>query len=600
MTHAFTVTIVAVLASSSALAAPDIQQHIDHIQHDLLPPVLVAGEAPKTTELATRMAELHVPGVSVAVIHAGKLEWARGFGVVRLGGAPVTPETLFQAASISKPVFATAVMSLVQAGKLNLDTDVNQYLKSWKVPDNEYTQDAKVTLGEILSHSAGINVHGFGGYAAGAPLPTLVQMLDGVPPANNAAIRVDTKPGGEFRYSGGGFVIAQQLVIDVTGESLPVFMHDKVLAPFGMRHSTYEQPLPGDRLVRAATPYRQDGSEVTGGPHVYPELAAAGLWTTPSDLANFAIGIQQALSGKSQRVLSTATARAMLVPRNARRQALGLLSLGSPAHPFFTHGGANEGFRCDLIAYQTGDGVIVMTNGDNGQQVIDEIVRTVAHDYAWPDFQPPIRTLSKVDPKAFDRYVGAYTLPSGDTAVFWRDGDHLNSRIWGEPVLELFPASETEYFARDVDALWRFAPATDRDSAVLATLTEYGFDRTARPLSASDAQAAVAASVAITRRFKEQSPDARSEVLLRHMIVGGAKGALDYSEMVEPLAKLVRETLPWLQKQLAPLGEIQTMTFLKVGPAGDDHYRVKFAGGSLEFSIVLDPQGRANTVRLGQ
>jgi CubicO group peptidase (beta-lactamase class C family) len=587
--HSFTLIMLA------AVAAPGVQQHIDHIQHRLLPPVLVTGESPQTAELAARMAELHVPGVSVAVIHAGKLEWARGFGVARLGGPPVTPETLFQAASISKPVFATAVMSLVQAGKLNLDTDVNQYLKTWKVPENEYTREAHVNLGQLLSHSAGVTVHGFEGYAAGAPLPTLVQVLDGTPPANSAPIRVATKPGTEFSYSGGGFVIAQQLVIDVTGEPLPVLMHDKVLAPFGMRHSTYEQPLPADRLAQVAMPYRPDGSEVPGGPHVYPELVAAGLWTTPSDLANFAIGIQQALAGKSQRVLSAATARAMLVPGSAGHQAIGLRTLGGPEHLFFTHSGGNEGYRCDLVAYQQGDGVVVMTNGDNGGPVIEEIVRTVAHEYAWPDFQPPTRTLAKVDPVALDHVVGAYILPSGNIAVFWREGDHFDSRLWGEPVVELFPQSPTEYFAKDVDALWHFEPAAGQ-----ATLSQFGFDRTAKAMNAADTEVAVAASVAITKRFKEQSPDPRGEVLLRRHIVSVAKGAPEYGDMVEPLAKVVRESLPWVQKALAPLGEIQSVSFLQVGPAGDDHYKVTFANGSRGFTIILDPKGVLHTVRLEQ
>jgi CubicO group peptidase (beta-lactamase class C family) len=158
------------------------------------------------------MTALHVPGVSIAVIHDGKIEWANGYGVVRLGGAPVTPETLFQAGSISKPVTAMAVMHLVQTGKLNLDTDVNQYLKSWKVPSNSFTEKTKITLRELLSHTAGMTVHGFPGYASDAPLPTLVQVLNGAKPANSPAIYVDIAPGSEWRYSGGGFVIEQQLL----------------------------------------------------------------------------------------------------------------------------------------------------------------------------------------------------------------------------------------------------------------------------------------------------------------------------------------------------------------------------------------------------
>jgi CubicO group peptidase (beta-lactamase class C family) len=222
-----------ILGSISAQTPSAIEQRIQRIQ-ELPPSVIVRGEPIATTKLADRMAALHVPGVSITVIHDGKIEWARGFGVASIGGPPVTPDTLFQAASISKPVAAMAVLRLVDQGKLNLDTDVNQYLKSWKLPANEFTAKTKVTIRQLLTHTAGLTVHGFAGYAAGAPLPTLVQVLDGEKPANSGPIRVDTEPGSIWRYSGGGYVVAQQLVQDVTGQPFAKLMHDTVLEPIGM------------------------------------------------------------------------------------------------------------------------------------------------------------------------------------------------------------------------------------------------------------------------------------------------------------------------------------------------------------------------------
>ncbi len=384
-----------------------VEQRIERIRNGLLPAVIVKGEPVSTTKLADRMAALHVPGVSIAVIHEGKIEWARGFGVTRIGGPPVTPDTLFQAASISKPVAAMAVLRLVESGKLNLDTDVNQYLKTWKVPENSFTAHSKVTLRELLTHTAGLTVHGFAGYASGAPVPTLVGILNGEKPANSAPIRVDTEPGTIWRYSGGGYVVAQQLLQDVTGEPFPKLMHDTVLAPIGMTKSTYEQPLPGSRMDEVAIPYRADGQPVPGGPHVYPEMAPAGLWTTPSDLARYAIEVQRSLAGKANHVLSAAMVRRMLTP-GMNHQGLGPGTGGGAAHPFFTHGGANEGYRCNLTAYDDGDGVVIMTNGDNGGELASEIQRTVAHEYGWPDFGPKERAVTKVDPKRLDAYVGAY------------------------------------------------------------------------------------------------------------------------------------------------------------------------------------------------
>src|ERR1035438_4669519 len=205
----------------TAQAPVELEQRIRHIQDAILPPVITKGKAPAATTLTDRMAALHVPGVSIAVIHEGKIEWARGFGVTRVGGPAVTPDTLFQAASISKPVTAMAVLHLAESGKLNLDADVNQYLKTWKVPANTFTESTKVTLRELLTHTAGMTVHGFPGYAFDSALPTLVQVLNGEKPANTPAILVDTIPGTNWRYSGGGFVVTQLLLEDVTGQLFP-------------------------------------------------------------------------------------------------------------------------------------------------------------------------------------------------------------------------------------------------------------------------------------------------------------------------------------------------------------------------------------------
>jgi CubicO group peptidase (beta-lactamase class C family) len=229
--------------TASAAERSTTEERIKRVQ-ELVPPVLVQGETPALQPLATRMAELKLPGVSIAVIHEGRIEWARGFGVTRIGGPPVTENTLFQAASISKPVFALAVLHLVDAGKLDLDANVNAYLKNWKLPDNDFTRQKPVTLRGLLTHSAGLTVHGFPGYSADSKLPEVTQILDGVPPANTAAVRVDILPGSRFRYSGGGYVLAQQLLSDVTGVPLPRLMQDSVLTPLGMTRSTYEQPCP--------------------------------------------------------------------------------------------------------------------------------------------------------------------------------------------------------------------------------------------------------------------------------------------------------------------------------------------------------------------
>ena len=337
--------------------------------------------------LAPRMTKLKVPGVSIAVIHEGRIEWARGFGVARADGAPVTEDTLFQAASISKPVFALAALHQVDAGRLRLDSDINEFLKSWKLPENDLTRQQKVTLRRLLSHSAGLTVHGFEGYEAGAAIPTTVQILDGAKPANSAPIRVDLLPGSKHRYSGGGYVVAQLLLADVTGEPVPQLMHDTVLVPLGMSHSTFEQPLPAALRGEVAEPFRSNGKPLPGGPHVYPELAAAGLWTTPSDLARYALGVRAALAGEST-VISAATAREMLTPVIGI-QGLGPVLGGSTSRKLFAHNGGNEGYRCLLVAYEDGEGAVIMTNSDRGDELNEQMVRVIARVYGWPDYREP-------------------------------------------------------------------------------------------------------------------------------------------------------------------------------------------------------------------
>src|ERR1700722_13955291 len=283
----------------------DLTVRIEQVESGIPPIPLSGTEPPLQLNLEKLMGLYKCPGLSVAVIDNFKIAWAKGYGVTEAGGSkPVTVHTLFQAGSISKPVAATGTLSLVEHGKLSLDENVNQKLKSWQVPDNEFTKDQKVTLRRILSHSAGLTVHGFPGYEVGKPIPTLVQIFNGEPPANTAPIRVEYVPGTKFRYSGGGVTIEQQLVIDVTGKPFPQYMRETVFDKIGMADSTYEQPLPPARAAVAATATNADGVSIPGKWHIYPEMAAAGLWTTATDLAKFGIEIGLSNEGKANHVLS--------------------------------------------------------------------------------------------------------------------------------------------------------------------------------------------------------------------------------------------------------------------------------------------------------
>lgn len=320
------------------------------------------------------MAEHRTPAVSVAVIRNGTVEWARTYG---LG---VSASTMFQAASLSKPVTAMAALHMAQFGNFGLDEDVNGKLTGWKVPENDFTAAAKVTVRGILSHTAGLTVSHFPGYGENDAVPTLRQVLDGEAPANTAPVRVDVTPGTMFRYSGGAYAVLQLLLAERFQRPFPELMQRIVLSRLGMHHSTFEQPLPVERAARTAVGFHETGRSYTGGWHTYPEMAAAGLWTTPTDLALFAIAVARAVMGESNKILERPMAEAMIVPHIGR---YGLGFVGS--HGWFLHSGANAGYRCELLCRaDASHGAIVMTNSDSGGKLIRPLLAAIGQESNWP------------------------------------------------------------------------------------------------------------------------------------------------------------------------------------------------------------------------
>jgi CubicO group peptidase (beta-lactamase class C family) len=461
---------------SAPAVTPEVAARIQRVENGLEGEVVLRGDPHATESLADRMRELNVPGVSLAVLHNGQIEWARGYGVSSLGGPPVTPDTMFQAGSISKPLAAMAALRLVQQGKLSLDADINSELKSWKLPSDPAQAGNPVTLRELLTHTGGTTVHGFPGYASDEPVPTLVQVLNGEKPSNTPAIRSQAAPGTKWNYSGGGFTIIQQAVIDVTGEPFPKLLHDTVLASIGMTHSTYEQPLGKEFQAFAATPYRGDGMPVKGGAHTYPEMAAAGLWTTPTDLLRYAIEVEKSLDGKANHVLSASMTRQMLTA-GMGNWGLGLEIGGSPSNPYFSHGGDDAGFKNIFAAYEKGgDGAVVMTNSDNGSALGDEIMRSIAAAYNWPDWRPIVRTAIPVDPKILAQYAGTYALAPNLDLVISFENNQLMAQETGHGKDPIYPESETMFFSTAVGAEIEFLKG-DQGKVTGLILHHGGHDR---------------------------------------------------------------------------------------------------------------------------
>jgi CubicO group peptidase (beta-lactamase class C family) len=454
---------LAVCALVAPVAAQDAARQVERVEQRVMPRLVIRGEPVVEARLADRMAHYGVPSVSVAVIDGGAIAWARAWGVAdRETGRAATDTTLFQAASISKPVAATAALALVERGALDLDTDVNRYLTSWQVPAADVQAGEAVTLRRLLTHTAGLTVHGFPGYARSARVASTVEVLEGK--GNTAPVRIDLKPGSLWRYSGGGYTVVQLLVSDVAGRSFADVMRETVLEPAGMTSSTYEQPLPEPRWAAAATGYRASGSAVDQRWHVYPEQAAAGLWTTPSDLARWGLAILRAHDGASGGPVSPATARAMLDP-SLNNHGLGP-GIG-PARRWFGHGGANEGFRCRLVVFMDGRGAAIMTNSDRGDGLVAELLGTLADEYGWPDFAPTEKVVVPLTADALAALAGRYRVDGSpiELVVSVTDG-----KLYAEaPVLsrvEILPESATVFFSREDGIQFRFVRDPDGVMAV--------------------------------------------------------------------------------------------------------------------------------------
>ncbi|MGE8434318.1 serine hydrolase [Chryseobacterium joostei] len=364
----------------------------------------------KKWTLKERMALYNTNAVSIAVIKDYKIEWVKAYGYADVSEhIPATPQTLFQAASISKSINSLGILKLVQERKLDLDTDINNYLKDWKFPyDEAVTKGKKISISNLLSHTAGLSGHGFYGYEKGKKLPTIIEILNGVPPANSGTVKSVFEPGLKFQYSGGGTVITQLILENVTGEKYEDYMMKNVLTPLGMNESSFNQPPQEDKSSLLATGYYANGKEVKGKYHVYPEKAAAGLWTNSSDLAKYIIETQLSLLGNSNKILSKEMS-AKRVENN-----LGVFLNDFKGTKYFGHSGGNEGFVCYYVgSVDGGNGVVVMTNGRN-IRLIDEIVSSIASMNNWKNYpvesqkEPIALTIRKECYKNIDKGIELY------------------------------------------------------------------------------------------------------------------------------------------------------------------------------------------------
>ena len=405
----FLIFSLSLISNCFAQKEGEIQAEIKAIENGLIKNIQIKGDSIQKFNIQDRMDYYKVPGISIAVVENGNIKWAKGYGFANTEtGTKVDSNTLFQAGSISKPLAALSALKLFENDSLKLNRDVNYYLKNWKIPENKFTEIEKVTIEKLLTHTGGMTVHGFPGYQQTDEFPEIIDVLNGN--GNTAKIVVDTIPGSIWRYSGGGYTVMEKVVEDISGLPLEEYIAKNILSPLGMKNSTYEQPITKEWQKNISAAYDGNGKLIKGLWNNYPEQAAAGLWTTPSDLALYCIEIQNIVQGKKDGVLSNSTLDKMLT-KHKNDWGLGPSLQNEKDSLIFGHGGKNAGFTNDMKAFvNQGNAIIVMTNADNGGKLIAEVKNSISNYYKWSISQPKTIEIIELSDADLKQFKGKYEL----------------------------------------------------------------------------------------------------------------------------------------------------------------------------------------------
>ncbi len=395
-----------------------IKEKILKIENGLLPAVVIENEDSIFYSIIERMQYYDVPGLSIAVIEDNKIEWAKSYGVKEKGTTDiVTLNTMFQAASMSKPITGIVAVKLAEQGKIDLKRSVNEQLKSWQIPENKFSKKKTITPELLLMHLSGLNVHGYHGYSVYDTIPTIIDILNGTSPANSEPMEVILEPRNKWKYSGGGYTVLQLLMEEVSGKSFPQLMKENLFDPLGIKNSTFSHILSKSEEESIAKAYKYDGSMVKGGYHIYPEKAAAGLWCTPSDYAKMVIEIQKAYFGQSDKIVSQKASKSLFT-RNLGYMGYGFMIRLHGDSTAIAFGGGNKGYSCNIFSYfNLGSGVVIMGSSDNSE-IMSEILRSMSKQYSWPEFKPKTMKTTDVATSTLLNYVGTYKGISTDNVEF--------------------------------------------------------------------------------------------------------------------------------------------------------------------------------------
>jgi len=449
---------------------------IGQVENSLIPYMPIKDFA--GWNLEDRMRFYKVPGVSIAVIEDYNIDWAKGYGLAdTLKNIPVTTETMFSAGSISKLLLAVAALKMVESGQIELDEPINNYLSSWKISDNEFTKKIPVTLRMLLSHSAGTSQTSYFGFTPNQPLPNVVEILSGAKISETREVVVSSEPNNGFQYSGGGSMIAQLALMDVSNQNFSSLTQQLLFDKLEMKNSTFEQPIPNRFSQQSSWAY-SSASWFKGMPYVYPQQAAAGLYTTPTDLANFFIDIQKSYIGKGE-ILSQSMVKQMLTPQKdvsqgAYKEQIGigpfLMQRSDNTDPngvYFEFTGVNAGFLAYGIGSITnGNGVIVMLNsGDNVNGLGMEIRRAVAKTYNWTNYLPDEVVPLVLPEIELDKFVGRYRMSTNEVLYLRKEKSYLIENINDGNDIYCFPIAKDSIVFSDYN-IKAFFKRNDKDEVI--------------------------------------------------------------------------------------------------------------------------------------
>jgi len=430
--------------------------------------VYLKGLTPEKVALADRMKFYKVPGVSIAALDKNRIEWTRAYGErdvqVR---QPMTADTLLQGGAFSQMMTAAAALGLAERGKLDLDADLSSVLKSWMLPRPRPGQKTTITARSLLTHSSGLMDQAFEGYALDEPIPDLLQVVNGDRPAKNGPVWIlaPKTSTSQVRYSEAGYVLLQQALQDVSGKAFAAFMKETILEPLGLKNTTFSVPLADVWKSQAAPGHLREGKPVAGLWLNYPEAAAKGLWTTPSDFAAFLSDLLQAAGGGGEgKILSPETARLMLSSQ-VEGHGFGFLVDGVGGDIHYRLNGKTRGYSCAMVVYPVkGQGAVVMTNSENGTLLIREILAALSVAYGWPDFRPEEKDVLRLDPGTYKEYCGRYEVNPQYALAVGQEDYTLVIQPTGQTATKFYAEAQTLFYS--IDPYVRIQFFKDRTGAV--------------------------------------------------------------------------------------------------------------------------------------